>query len=219
ALASVSWRAPFVMYSVSILIAVYAYYVLEESHEERDRIGLSYLRKVVEVVPTGKAVSIYVATFGGFTLLFGAILTAMAFLLSNTYGLTSSQVGLLITVSLLITAVVSLQNGRLSLYFSDTQMISMSFIGYGAGLLGAWLAPSPILIGAALVIFGVGHGMFLPSTINAISDLAPAQFRGGVMSLRTTMLHLGQSIGPFSFAFIAATTGYHVLLLVSGGIV
>ncbi|MFC7165030.1 MFS transporter [Halospeciosus flavus] len=216
ALATVHWAAPFALYWVGVPVGLLALYVLEESGTGGESSSLDYFRDVVEAVPTREAALLYGAYVGMFIVLYGALLTALPFLLGETYGLSSFSVGLVLTTSSVMTAVTSSQNGRLAQLFTNWQLTGLGFVAYGVGLTGIWLAASPVQIAGAILFFGGGQGLLLPSLDSETSGLTGERFRGGVMSLRTVAIRIGQTIGPPLFTAAAAFVGYHPLLLVTG---
>lgn len=215
-LATVSWRAPFVVFFAAAALAVVAIRLVEEPADRAESVGLGYLRDVLDVVPTGRALALYSATFATFALLFGGIHTVLPFLLSASFGLDAGQIGLIITVSLAVSVVVSTQNARLVRYLPEPALVVIAFLGFGAALIGAGLAPSPGLITAALVLFGVGMGIAPASLDTALSRLPPDRYRGGVMSLRTSVKRLGQTVGPAVATIALPLAAYGTLLTAAG---
>ena len=148
----------------------------------------SYLRDAAASLPARDALLVYGATFGGFLLFFGGVLTAVPFLLEGTYGLASGRVGALVTGATMPAAVVAVLNGRFARHLSNLGLVAAGFVGYAAGLVGVWVATSATGVLLTLGVFGVGHGLVLPSVASALSALAGPEFRGGVMSLRTSVV-------------------------------
>lgn len=216
ALTTIHWTAPFALYWVGVPAGLLALRVLEDSGTGGESSSLDYFRDVVDAVPTREAGLLYGAYVGMFVVLYGALLTALPFLLGDVYRLSAFEVGAILTTSSVMTAIVSWQNGRLSTLFSNWQLASLGFVGYGVGLTGIWLATSPLQIAGAILFFGGGQGLLLPSLDAATSGLAGERFRGGVMSLRTVAIRIGQTAGPPLFTAAAAVVGYHPLLLVTG---
>jgi len=217
-LADISWELPFYLYGVSTLLAIVVAFGLEEPEGERSQMGLSYLRAAVAAVPTRRALALYGAAIGSFLLVFGGVFTAVPLLLDGEYGLAASRIGLITTLALLATAVVSVLNGRLAAWLSNRSLLALGFVGYGLGLVGAGLAPNPTLLTAALVAFGVGHGLTFPTLATTISSLADSRFRAGVLSIRTSMLMLGQAVGPWLFPKLGSWLGYPTLLAWAGAL-
>jgi len=216
ALAGLAWNAPFLAYLVGLPVALYAYWVLEEPTRDRETRSLSYLRHVARALSAREATVLYGSAFLIELLLFGAVFTALPFLLEAAYGLSAVQIGLVVTASSVSATVAAYENGRLAGYLSDYGIIAAGFLSSGVGLVVAWLARSPMVIGLATIVFGTGWGLALPSIDSAVSELVAARYRAGALSLRNSTTFLGRTVGPVLFAGIAVRTGYRPLLLAAG---
>lgn len=218
-LAEFAWWGPFMLYAASVLVGV-AVLAWFESAPTTVALGetsdVSYVREAVRALPLTRAAAVYGVTFLAYMFLFGGVLVGVPFLLAETYGLSPSRIGILLTVSTLLAAVVAALNGRFARYVSDEGLMSLSFLGYGSGLGLLWLSGSPLGVAVGVVAFGVGHGLFQPSVAAVLSSLGPERFRGGVLSLRTSVLLAAGAAGPPAFTAPAALVGYPVLFLVAG---
>jgi len=224
-LATRSWDAPFYLYGSSVVVAGLAYRYLDPpAVEDSDGDGHdgdhggSYVRAAVASLPARQALAVYGATLIGFTFFFGGVLTAVPFLLEGTYGLASGRVGALVTGAMMVAAVVAVFNGRFARSLSNLGLVTVAFGFYAAGLVGVWAAGSAVAVLLALGVFGVGHGLLLPSVASALSELAGPQFRGGVMSLRTSVILGAQAIGPplFTLPVTELGVGYQLPLALAG---
>jgi MFS family permease len=210
-LADIDWRAPFAVYFVSTIVAVAVYVGLDEPPMDRASIRSGYLYDAVAAIPLRRAALLYGAALGSFGMLFG-MLTVVPLILNAEYGLGTGRIGLIITMGLLVTALVSFLNGRLATHISNAALIASGFVSYGVGMATAGAFPSPAGIAAALLVFGLGHGLSFPAVATGIADLAEARFRAGTMSIRTSMLMVGQAIGPWAFPFVGGRVGYPPVL-------
>jgi MFS family permease len=230
-LAARSWDAPFALYGTSVVVAAFVYRYLDapagrgDGEQEGDGRSesrptgthdTSYLRAAVASLPAAEALALYGATLAGFAFVFGGVLTAVPFLLEETYGLASGQVGALVTGAMLLAAVVAVFNGRFARHLSNLGLVSLGFVGYALGLVGVWASTAVPSVLLALSVFGAGHGLVLPSVASALSGLAGPEFRGGVMSLRTSVVLGAQALGPPLFTLPAARLGYELPLGVAG---
>jgi MFS family permease len=222
ALAELTWTAPFALYLLGVPVGLLALRALPgrdpDAEEGETTRGLDYFRGVVSAVPARRALLVYGTYVGVFVVLYGAVLTTLPLLLSQEYGLSPFGNGLILTASSVMTGLVSANNGRLAGRFSNERLVGFGFLAYGFGLLGVWLAGSPVETGVAILLFGTGMGLTLPSLDTATSSLAGRKYRGGVTSLRTTAIRLGQTIGPPLFTTVAVGTGYRPLLLAVGAV-
>lgn len=216
ALVAVAWNAPFALYLLGLPAALFATRYLDEPVRERETRTLAYLRRVATALPAREAMTLYGSALAVELLLFGAVFTGLPFLLAETYDLSPFLIGLVVTTGEAASTVAATQNGRLAARFSDVTIITLGFLAAAAGLLGAWLAPTPLLVAAATVGLGVGWGLTLPSIDAGVSDLVPTRFRAGALSLRSSATSLGRALGPVLFAGLAVRTGYSTLLLVAG---
>lgn len=215
-LVAVSWTAPFAMYLLGLPVALFAFRVLDEPSGEREPRSLTYLRRVISALSAREAILLYGSALTIDLLLFGAVFTAIPFLLEASYGLSAVLIGLVVTTGEVASTVAASQNGRLAQHLSDYEIITVGFVATAVGLGGTWLAPSPLLIAVATLGFGAGWGMALPSIDAAVSDLVPTQFRAGALSLRGSASFIGRAAGPILFASLAIQNGYRILLLSAG---
>lgn len=224
-LAGLRWNAPFLFFGVGIAVGVVAVVALPEPEGSPPSDVRTYLGNLGSVVAHPKALAIFAAIFVAFFVFYGAVQTALPLLLSDEFGLASGEIGLLLAMVALASAVVSSQYGRLSEWRSGPELIALGFVAFGCSLLGVRIAPAPAAVGASLLAFGVGFGLTMPSIDTTIITAVSGDLRAGMMGMRTSVLRLGQTLGPVSFTFfaeVAFTTparGYRFLLLGCGLIV
>ena len=215
ALAELSWTAPFALYLLGVPVGLLALLALPPGDQGEAR-GLGYFWAVLDAVPTRRTAVVYGTYVLVFVVLYGAVLTALPLILARSYGLSAFEVGLVLTTSSVMTAVVSANSGRLAARFTGDRLVSGGFVALGVGLLGVWAARSPAQVGVAILAFGAGMGMVLPSLDTITSSLAGREFRAGVTSFRTSSIRIGQTVGPPLFTAVAVVTGYGPLVLVAG---
>ncbi|WP_134671787.1 MFS transporter [Halorussus marinus] len=225
ALAGIRWNVPFLFFGTAILVGLAAVFVLDEPEQGEPTGVPEYLRRMRDVIVLPEALAIFAVILVVFFVFYGAVLTALPLLLSDEFGLGSGQIGPILAMVSLASATVSSQYGRVSQWRTAPELLALGFVAYGTSLLGVWLAPSPIFVGAALLAFGVGFGVVMPSIDTTVVTLVSGDLRAGMMGMRTSMLRLGQTLGPIAFTFVADTafasslTGYRTLLLVAGCVV
>jgi len=224
ALAAVRWNVPFLFFGVGVLAGVFALLVLEPTPStDPDSVG-TYLSRLGAVARIPSVIAVFVALFAAFFVFYGAVLTALPLLLSDQFGLTSAEIGPLLSAVALASAVVSSQYGRLGQWRAPDELVALGFAAYGASLLGVWLAPSPLSVGGSLLVFGVGFGILIPSIDRTVVTLVSTDLRAGMMGLRTSVLRFGQTLGPLAFTatadglFASTVAGYRSLIVVVGAV-
>ena len=224
-LAAVRWELPFLFFGCGVLVGIVATFVIEEPDTEQSSDVRTYLGRLGAVARLPEAMAIFLALFVAFFVFYGAVLTALPLLLSDEFGLGSERIGPLLSVVALSMAIVSSQYGRVAAWRTPPELVALGFFLFGASLLGIWLAPAPLFVGVALLGFGVGFGITMPSIDTTLVGLVSDQLRAGTMGVRTSMLRLGQTLGPVGFTYTAETvfvspvTGYRRLLLLTGVVV
>jgi MFS family permease len=209
-------------FGLGAVVGVVALVALREPDAERSTDVRTYLARLRAVAVLPEAVVIFVALFAAFFIFYGAILTAMPLLLSDAFGLGSGRIGATLSTVAVASAAVSSQYGRISEWRTASELVALGFVAYGVGLLSVRIAPSPAAVAAALLIFGVGFGIVMPSIDTAVVTLVDDDLRAGVMGMRTSMLRLGQTLGPVGFtvtadlAFSTTVAGYRTLLVLAG---
>lgn len=216
ALVAVAWNVPFLLYLLAVPLSLFTVLVLEEPVVEREVRDVGYLADAVSSLVGRRELALYGVAFATELLTFGAIFTVLPFLLAEEFGSTPVFAGLVLTAGSASSIVSSALNGQLARYLSNVGLITAGFAWNGLGLVLVWLAPTPLLVGAGVVVFGVGLGLSMPAVDAAISDLVAGQYRAEAFSLRNSTTFLGRATGPAVFAGIAAVTGYRWLLLTAG---
>jgi MFS family permease len=218
ALVSLGWNAPFVVYLVGLPVGLVVSRLLdieEPAPDGRER-GLDFLRRALGHAADANVLVLYGAAFATDLLLFGAIITALPFLLRSAYGLPTVVVGATLTVTEAVAAVVALLSGRFARRRSNERLVAVGFCCFGVGLVLAWFDPDSLVLGAGLALFGAGIGLAFPAVDAAVSRRVPDRVRGGALSLRNSATFLGRAVGPLVFTLGATLVGYRSLLLGAG---
>jgi MFS family permease len=216
-LAARAWNAPFLLYALAIPVAGLVLVALDDAdataEASPDVSARGYVRDALHAVPTRRLLGLYGVMFVSFALLFGGLYTALPFHLADAFGFTPTAVGLVTSVVLLVTALVSTANGRLAARVGTRILLVAGFACYAVGLLGVGLATGvPLLVGS-LLLFGAGSGLVTPTLFAGLSALAPDRVRAGVMTLQTTTIGASQAVGPAAFTLLGGAVGYRPTIL------
>jgi len=217
-LSVINWRFVYGLYVVSIIIALFGVFFLDESGSKNgnNTISIDYFWTMGRSLDIRQALLLYGATFIGGILTFGAIFTGISFYLANDFGMSTDRIGLLLTSALFSAVLVSGLNGQFSRLFSDSTLIIFGVLCYGLGLIiVATTVQTPIML-AGLAVSGTGHGFTVPSISSGLTKLSSSKFRGSVMSLRTSVVLASQAIAPPLFTIPASKFSYQSVLLLFG---
>jgi ACDE family multidrug resistance protein len=152
-------------------------------------------------------VGLFCSTLIDFVILFGPLITYLPIFMSATYGSSSLITGLVIATASLTTALASTQEDWLTSHFSEKTLIRLSFVLYAVALALVPLVPSVWLLLVPTTILGVAQSLNLPPAFSLLNEAAPDENRGAFISINSTILRLGQTLGPVVMSVAAIPFG------------
>lgn len=210
ALADLHWRAPFGMYLMSLLLIAPALMSLRAVRQPVG--GLAVVPPVGANggadAPPAPVLALYAAGLGGFALYY-LIPTQVPFSLGARLNAGAFQVGLVVGLNTLFSAMASLSCGRLVRRFGAPRVLALAFgwMGIGFALLAPDAGWAPVL--AAMVALGAGGGLLVPNLASWLTASAPPDRRGRVVGGLTTAVFAGQFISPLVVQPLRASQGLH----------
>ncbi|WP_449243310.1 MFS transporter [Desulfovibrio sp.] len=206
-LAQLGWNWPFLMNVLALPLALAVALLLDNPEPRRSQSFGTYMRAALSRMRTRRVLSLFALTFGTFVLLFGAFVTYLPVLLHESFDARPAEIGGIISLSALTTALAASQLGRLSARFGELRLLRTSFLLYIAAFLlmprlpVLWLAVLPI------VLLGLAQGLNLPSLMTMLSGEAGLENRAAVMAVNGMLLRLGQTVAPPLMGLVFAGFG------------
>ncbi|MEU3771060.1 MFS transporter [Amycolatopsis keratiniphila] len=179
-LATVNWHAPFWIYSVSAIVAVFALVSLREPERNSPA--------------AGSVIGIYVLALL-VTLVFYMAPTQLPFLLEG-FGSGPAVVGAVVAGSTLTGVVGALAFPRLRRRLGPTAITTVSVALMGVGWLVIGTAGTVAQVVAGLLAGGLGVGFVVPNLNLRLAEAADPARRGRVLSGLVTGIFLGQFLSP-----------------------
>lgn len=197
ALASASWRYPFLIYLFSwLLIPLIIFYIYEPRHMRANRELIVQDRQNNNLsVP----VNLLLMIFGFTTLMqviFYLIPVQLPFYLRALTNATPQQSGNAIACCTLFSAIASLFYGKLRAKLDFVRIMPIIFGLFGIGYAIIGLVNSYILVLVGLSIAGLGLGLLMPNMTVWVSASVPDTIRGRALGGLSTSFFLGQFISP-----------------------
>lgn len=196
ALALLGWRYPFALPLVAIPVALLVLFSLRNPESHNDQDLKEYAGNIWGSVRDWRVVGLFCSTLVTFVILFGPLISYLPIFMSATYGSSSLVIGLVLATASLTTALASTQEGWLTSHFSEKTLIRTSFAFYAAALILIPLVPNVWLLLVPTVLFGVAQSLNLPPVFSLLNEAAPDENRGAFISINSTILRLGQTLGP-----------------------
>ncbi|MEM8962370.1 MAG: MFS transporter [Acidobacteriota bacterium] len=200
-LADVSWRAPFLVYLLSLPLLIPMALALNEPRRESTA--------TIPMGWRGAQAFMWIYLIGwlaqtGFYL----VPTQLPYHLEALVGATGTQSGMAIAITTISAAVAAALYGRLRGRIGYEWIVIVVFatmaLGYGAiGIATGW----PLII-VGLATAGFGLGLVIPNLNNWLTDIAPETLRGRAVGGLTTAMFLGQFTSPLVSQPLVDTQGY-----------
>lgn len=212
-LADISWRWPFAVYGVSLILLLMAYKYLYEPEILSASLGKRLPGKAQ--LKNKKYILLYLTAFFGM-LFFYLVPTQVPFLLQTDGVMKNSTIGFSISVSVLAGALVAVIYGKIRQRFNFYQIYVFTFLLMGAGYVMTSLFSDYAGMLAGLIVAGFGTGMLMPNTNLWLITLAPPERRGRMVGMLNLAVYSGQFISPVVVSPMNAARSIGFSFLVCG---
>ncbi|MBQ9053030.1 MAG: MFS transporter [Rhodococcus sp.] len=137
---------------------------------------------------------------------------------SAEWGLTGSQLGLLLSAGLFGMTAGALLLAPWADRIGRRKLIIMCVVVTGAGMILSSLSQNEIQLGILRFVTGLGIGGLLSSTNVLASEYSSARWRGLAVSLQSTGFAAGATLGGISAALLIDAWGWRSVFLVGGAL-
>jgi ACDE family multidrug resistance protein len=218
ALAAFGWYYPFALPLLAIPIAFLVLFSLHNPEPHNEQGLKEYARSIWSAVKDRTVAGLFAGSLVTFILLFGPLIVYLPILMDQAFGVSPLVIGVVVASTSLTTALASTQIGNLTSRFSEKTLVRASFVLYAAALALVAFVPYWWLLFVPTVIFGVAQSLNLPNVFSLLNEAAPDENRGAFLALNSTILRLGQTLGPVLMAVIAVPLGLAGAYLVAGAL-
>ncbi|MTI20514.1 MFS transporter [Fulvivirga sp. RKSG066] len=211
-LADWSWRGPFLIYATALTILPFAlYYIFEPKSSQKAKSNSD--GKLL----SGKVILIYTIGLLGM-LFFYMVPVQLPFLLEQEAGVSSSLVGLAISVSTITGAIVSINYNRIKKLTSFARIYGLSFILFAIGYGIISSSNNYYVIITGLAFSGFGMGLIMPNGNLWLMEITDEKKRGRIIGGMTAAIFAGQFLSPIAVAPLVDTFGVSQSFLVAAGL-
>lgn len=190
------WHYPFFFPVVAIPVAIW---VLVSLNPPKVGSGLSlgkYLSGVGKYLANRNVIALFLVSVFTFIILYGSYLTYLPLILNDKFSAKPWEIGLIISIGSIATALTAPQLGKLSGRFSYKTLL---IFANGLYILSMVLIPfiwAKWLMMLVTIIFGMAMGINIPGIQTLLAGSVPIQYRAAFMSVNGSVLRLGQTLGP-----------------------
>jgi len=219
AMASLAWYYPFALSIIAVPVGILVLTSLKSPEPKNQQDFKQYLSSAFQSIKNKQVLGLFSLTLFTFVILFGTYLTYFSLLLGGErFHASPLLIGVITSSMGLTTAATSSQLGTLTKRFSEKTLIKVAFVIYAVTLFVIPFVHTIWLFLVPTVIFGIAHGVNLPSIQTLLAKLAPIEYRAAFMSLNGMVLRLGQTLGPLVMGAIFLVGGFEGTFFVSAGL-
>ena len=217
-LAVSSWRYPFALYALALILAIPAYFFIHEpSVQEYDQsVESSLFGNDAQYAKPIHIAGIGIIVFIGMVC-FYAIPTQLPFLLA-LHGIDSpAKAGAVVSLATLAGGFSSYSMPYLKRRYHFTELGACAFALLSLGFLGLSFAHSLTITMFFALFSGAGIGLLMPSMRLWVISIAAPRLRGRSVGVITSSLYLGQFLSPIFAQPIVGTQGITMLYMIIAG--
>jgi len=197
ALAVAGWYFPFILPVLAVPLGIVIALKLKNPEPEGGQKFSHYLNNTWKTINQRSVWGLFFANILVFFLIYGAYLTYLPLLMEKRLGSDSLFIGLIMSMTSGTTALTSASIGRISKVLNDRKRLIFGTGFYFLAMLLYSNAGSYLFLLVPAMIFGLGHGIFMPTIQTMLVGFAPIEQRAAFMSINSMVLRIGQTIGPF----------------------
>ncbi len=208
ALTLLGWHYPFYLTLLAIPVGLFAIFYLKPSELNNGMKLQLYFSEIGSALKSKLVLGLFAGMFLTFIMLYGGYITFFTILLDERFEKSALMIGLILSGSSLITAITSAQLGRLTLRFSEKNLILTASILYFIiflsipSITNIWYFIFPISL------FGIAQGINIPSILNLLTGHAAKEYRAAFLSINWMIMRFGQALGPYLLGLVYLS--YHI---------
>ena len=180
-LAAFAWYWPFTLYIITVPLGIMTFFWMPETKGSITSGTRAYLGEMLKLTRHPRLVVAFSAGFLRFFLDYG-FLTYFPLFLVRTHGISTATAGLLYVFFSVGAMITSSQAGRLAAGRDKAQVLFIAFLVSGIALVAVPFMPGVWLVGGALFFYGIANGVISPMQKSLLTQNAPLQMRGGIVS-------------------------------------
>ncbi|MEM9655940.1 MAG: MFS transporter [Actinomycetota bacterium] len=214
----ISWRASIAVGVVALPVAAIGLVVLPDSRPERVTDLGRQLRTAAVEIRRPTLFVVFASGFLLFVVIFGVFVTALPIHLEEQFNLGPGARGLMLSVPALGAIVASYNLGRIRSVVALRLVLVASSLCVAVAAFGAAVAPTLLLVVAAMVLYGFGEGGVIPALQDVASSVPPPDQRASVMAVWVSAVRLGQTVGPIGAAILLAAYSTSIAMIAGAAI-
>lgn len=202
ALAILGWHYPFFLSLLAIPVGITAALFLNQANESNGLAMTLYFKEIRSALMSKMVLGLFLGMFLTFIILYGGYITFFTILLDEKFAKNSLVIGVILSGSSVVTAITSAQLGKLTLRFSEKNLITTAALLYSVIFFMIPLIDNIWYFILPISLFGIAQGLNIPSILNLLTGYAPKDFRAAFLSVNWMVMRVGQALGPYVLGLV-----------------
>lgn len=195
-LAAFGWQTIFYLPLTAIPLGFFVLLNLKNPEPKDHQSLKDYFSRIWKSINQKSVWGLFLVNLLVFVILYGSYLTYLPILLSERLQATSVHIGLMMSLMSFVTATMSSQLGRLNRLIRTKCLLLFGAIFYFLSMILLIFADLWGLVAISAILFGLGHGLLIPSVQNLLVGFTSIKERAAFMSFNSMVLRIGQTTGP-----------------------
>jgi MFS transporter, ACDE family, multidrug resistance protein len=203
-LAAIAWHWPFTLYIVTVPLGIMTFFWMPETKGKISSGTRTYLGEMLKLARHPRLLVAFSAGFLRFFLDYG-FLTYFPLFLVRTHGISTATAGLLYVFFSMGAMITSSQAGRLAAGRDKAQILFIAFLISGIALVAVPFMPGVWSVGISLFFYGIANGVISPMQKSLLTQNAPPQMRGGIVSFDRLIQQASKTISTSVVGLLLVT--------------
>ncbi|MFX0115709.1 MAG: MFS transporter [Candidatus Hodarchaeota archaeon] len=201
--ALLGWYAPFLLFFLAVPLGmlIWKFADLPSPEKSSNPIKEYFHATLLDLWNIEALLSLLVGIYA-FILLYGALYAYSGEFLREKFEADADVIGILLSTSSISTAIFASKARWIAERVSPLKIFTLSLVLQGIALGFIFIIPRIEYFLIVTFFFGAGHGLAVPILQSEIARQAPHERRGIVMSLLSSVIRTGQSLGPLLFGLL-----------------
>ncbi len=207
ALAVLGWKYIFILPVLAIPLGIWVLNGLKNPEPKNKQKLSTYFGRVWKTINQRNVWALLIINIILFLILYGTYLTYFPLMMKNRMNADSYHIGLMMSLMSVVTAIMSSRLGWLNERIPVKRQLLVGSSAYLLASLLMLVADNYGVIAFSVIVFGLGHGVVIPSIQNLLVGFASIQERAAFMSVNSMVLRIGQTLGPLLVGAFYALSG------------
>lgn len=216
-LAAIKWQMVFILPAFGVLVGFIVLLFLKNPEPTKKVKLKDYFSNVWENINQRSVWALFIIGILIFFVLYGTLLTFVPVLLKEEFNLLTQEIGYTLSIMSITTALISSQLSKISKFLDSRKRLMAGGLAYALAMLLIGLTNSFDFIIVAMIIFGIGHGILIPSLQTTLVAYASLSERAAFMSINSMVLRLGQSFGPIVIGAFLVFNNFKAVFFAGAG--